>query len=565
MSNQPDCGEAVLEAIRKLSVDYIIASPGSEWAPVWEALARQKLGDGKGPDYIDCWHETLAVDMAMGYTMVTGRMQVVLLHAGAGLLQGSMGIHGAMMAEIPMVVMSGESLTYGEDSDVEPGAQWLRNLSIVGGPQALLAPIVKWSNQATSAGTMYEMVIRCGEMAQRDPAGPVYLNVPVETMVEQWSPPTFPRQAPPAPKKLSAPEDVAEVARQLVASAEPLIATESAGRDPQAYQGLVELCDLLAIPVIETSGTVRANFPNHHPMYQGTEVEPFMADTDLALLVKNRAPWYPPGNRPTKARVVALDESPHRTHMVYQSLQADQYLEGDVATTLRQLSEAVDALGVDKAVVEARRQRLSAAHDAREKQNQAKEQAAKDASPIDPLWLCGALRQVMPDDVVYVDEIVRHSGEIREHVPWTRPQSYFATGGGLGQGLGVALGVKLANPDRPVVALMGDGSFLYNPVVQSLGASRDRELPILIIVFNNGKYAAMQGGYQRLYPDGVSIANELYHGVHINGPDYAELVKPFGGYGQRVEDPAELPGALAAGLKANQEGRMALLNVVLSR
>lgn len=299
-------------------------------------------------------------------------------------------------------------------------------------------------------------------------------------------------------------------------------------------------------------------------MYQGIEIDPFMADTDLAVLVKNRAPWYPPGNRPPKARVVVLDESPHRTHMVYQSLQADMYLEGHVASTLRQLSQAIGVIGVDQGLVEGRRKRLTAAHEEREKQNQAKEEAAKDASPIDPLWLCGALRQAMPDDVVYVDEIVLHSGTVREHVPWTRAQSYFATGGGLGQGLGVALGVKLANSERPVVALMGDGSFLYNPVVQSLGASRDSQLPILIIVFNNGKYAAMQGGYKRLYPDGVSISNDLYHGVHINGPDYAELVKPFGGYGQRVEDPAELPDALRAGLAANKEGRMALLNVVLA-
>ncbi|MDP6692089.1 MAG: thiamine pyrophosphate-binding protein [Alphaproteobacteria bacterium] len=563
MSNQPDCGEAVLEALRRLSVDYIIASPGSEWAPVWEALARQELGDGRGPDYIDCWHETLAVNMAMGYTLVTGRMQAVLLHAGSGLLQGSMGIHGAMMAEIPMVVMSGESLTYGEDPDVEPGAQWLRNLSIVGGPQALLAPIVKWSNQATSAGTIYEMVVRSGEMAQRDPQGPTYLNVPVETMAEQWSPPSFTRQAPPAPKTMSPPEDVKDVAEQLVASAHPLVATEAAGRDPEAFEALVELCDLLAVPVIESAGTVRANFPKDHPMYQGTDIAPFMADTDFALLVKNRAPWYPPGRRPPKARVVALDESPHRTHMVYQSLQADQYLEGHVASTLRQLSEEVGAIGVDSGLVGERRERLAATHEEREKQNRAKEQAAKDASPIDPLWLCGALRQVMPDDVVYVNEIVLHSGVVRDHVPWTRPQSYFGIGGGLGQGLGVALGVKLASPDRPVVALMGDGSFLYNPVVQSLGASRDSELPILIIVFNNGKYAAMQGMHLKMYPKGTAVDTDTFHGTFINAPDFVKVAESFGAYGERVEDPEAIEQALKNGLKAVNEGRSAIIDVVV--
>ena len=145
-----DGGEAVLEAFRNLGVDYIISSPGSEWPSVWEALARQKTNEIDGPRYIDCWHETLAVTMAMGYTRVTGRMQAVLLHAGVGLLQGSLGIHGAYLAEIPMVVCSGESITYGEDPEFDPGAQWYRNLSVVGGPNRLVDPFVKWSSHVTS-------------------------------------------------------------------------------------------------------------------------------------------------------------------------------------------------------------------------------------------------------------------------------------------------------------------------------------------------------------------------------------------------------------------------------
>jgi acetolactate synthase I/II/III large subunit len=95
MKQYCDGGEAILEAFRSLGLDYIISSPGSEWSPVWEALARQKVNQKSGPSYIDCWHETLAVDMAMGYTQMTGRMQAVLLHAGAGLLQGSAGMHSA--------------------------------------------------------------------------------------------------------------------------------------------------------------------------------------------------------------------------------------------------------------------------------------------------------------------------------------------------------------------------------------------------------------------------------------------------------------------------------------
>src|SRR5215469_9418157 len=113
-----DGGEAILEAFRSLGVEHIMSSPGSEWSPVWEALARQKTSNRPGPDFIECWHETLAVNMAMGYTQYSGKMQAVLLHAGVGLMQGEIGIHTARNFEIPMVVMSGESVTYGEDPSV---------------------------------------------------------------------------------------------------------------------------------------------------------------------------------------------------------------------------------------------------------------------------------------------------------------------------------------------------------------------------------------------------------------------------------------------------------------
>ena len=189
MKNYLDGGEAILEAFRRLGIDYIISSPGSEWSPVWEALAQQDYAQTPGPAYIDVWHETLAVNMALGYTRATGRMQAVLLHAGVGLLQGSMGIHAAQMGEVPMLIMSGEALTYGEAPERDPGGQWYRNLSIVGGPHRLIEPLVKWSSQVTSPETLYETVMRSGEMAQRAPKGPIYLNVPVETMMKPWQRP----------------------------------------------------------------------------------------------------------------------------------------------------------------------------------------------------------------------------------------------------------------------------------------------------------------------------------------------------------------------------------------
>ena len=131
------------------------------------------MNEQPGPTYINCWHETLAVAMASGYTRMTGRMQAVLLHAGVGVLQGSMGIHGAYQSEVPMLVCSGESITYGEVPEMDPGPQWLRNLSIVGGPNRLVEPFTKWSSRVTSGATLYEDGSASWRAGPADAQGPV--------------------------------------------------------------------------------------------------------------------------------------------------------------------------------------------------------------------------------------------------------------------------------------------------------------------------------------------------------------------------------------------------------
>lgn len=565
MKNYLDGGEALMEAFRRSHVDYILSSPGSEWAPLWEAMARQIKDGTDGPKFIDCWHETLAVNMASGYAQVTGRPQAVVIHTGVGLLQGSMGIQGARNAEVPMVVLSGESTTFGEDPDFDPGAQFQHNLSVPGGPNLYAAPFVKWATHAVSIETLHENVIRAAEMSQRTPKGPTYLSVPLESLVAEWTPPVNPRTVPPAPKTVSPPEDIERIAKMIVAAENPVIVAESAGRDPEAYHAMVELADALAIPVVEVGTANCVNFPKDHPLHIGFGMGDMHAEADLVLLVKSKAPWYPSSKRPPKAKVVAIDDYPHKTHMVYQGLHAEEYLEGDVAASLRGLAKAGTALGPDKAALAARRERYAARHDEVVKDRLAKQQAARDKSPIDPVCLFATLNEVMPDDVIYDMEITTHGGLAKQHLDFHRPQSLFSGHGGLGQGLGTTLGVKLACPDRTVVSLIGDGSFLYNPVTQAFGASRDYKLPILIIVFNNGRYAAMQSAHRTEYPDGVAATTDTWHGVNINGPEYQDLVAPFGFHGEKVDDPNELNGALQRALDTVKGGRTALVNVVLSR
>jgi acetolactate synthase-1/2/3 large subunit len=564
MKNYLDGGEAILEAFRKLKIDYIMSSPGSEWSPVWEALARQKLEKKAGPTFIESWHETLAVNMAAGYTLMTGRPQAVLLHAAVGMLQGSMGVHGAMQNEIPMIVMSGESNSLGEDPELDVEQQWYGGLT-VGGIDRFVEPVAKWARTITSPHTLYESVIRAGEMAQRTPKGPIYLNVALEHMLHDWTPPAAARDVPTAPLLQPRPQEVDEVASLLLRAESPVIVAETSGRDPKAFTALVELADLLAIPVINGRVNSFANFPTDHPLYLGLANYKPVGDADLVLLVGGRAPWYPARRRPTSGKIVAIADNPLKGHMVYQNLHVDLYLEGAIAESLALLTAAVKGGKLDATAVATRRQRWTAEHERYAAGLRAEREKARNGSGIDPLALVDALHETMPADTIYMEETITHSPLLRQHLPMTRPQSFFRGSGGLGQGIGTALGIKLAARERPVVLLVGDGSFLYNPIIQALGASKRHDLPITIIVFNNKKYEAMRKGHVHHYPDGASASENLHYGVTIDGPAYEQLGSHFGFHGERVEQLSALEGALQNALAANKNGKTAILNVHITR
>ena len=350
---------------------------------------------------------------------------------------------------------------------------------VVGGTTSLVDTIVKYSSVAGSAYTLYESVIRAGELAQRQPTGPTYLSVSTETLMDGWTPPANPRKVPPAPRMLTAPEDIEKLAAQLSKAKHPVVLTEGAGQEVETYEALVALCEKFALPVVEKAGALFANFPKDHPLYQGTDIKPFWNDMDLAIVVRSRAPWYPPSNRPPRAVIAMVDEAPHNSAMVYQSHQADMYLEGNVAQTLRDLANAAK---VDKGLVEARRKELAAAHDALVEKRNAAQAAARKKTPIDPVWLCASLNAAMPKDTIYIDEVTTHTATLRQHLVWNDPQCLFTRQGGLGQGLGLSLGIKLGKPERQVVTLIGDGAFLYNPALGSLGAARDYKLPTMTVI-----------------------------------------------------------------------------------
>jgi len=285
------------------------------------------------------------------------------------------------------------------------------------------------------------------------------------------------------------------------------------------------------------------------------------------ILLGCRAPWYPPSAKPGNATVLVIDETPHRPHIAYQVLTADQYVGGDMAATLRALAARVRELGLDSEVVAARRERLAAAHATSEESRLRAESAAAAADGhVDPVAAAAALRDVLGPDAVVIDETITHSRLIARHLMAGTPGRYRYVQGGLGQGLGVALGAKLALGDRLVAFTVGDGSWLYNPVLPGLMASAGYGLPVLVVVFNNGKYLSMRHNHRRVYPDSVAARTGYQLGVDLSAqPDAAAVAVAAGAAGFTVTTARELAPALEKAVATVRGGQTAVVNVFLTR
>jgi acetolactate synthase-1/2/3 large subunit len=336
----------------------------------------------------------------------------------------------------------------------------------------------------------------------------------------------------------------------------------------------VKLSEKLGIPVFEHPGYM--NFPTNNSLHMGTSFAPYQGDVDLILIIDSSSwpPWYPPNSirDKTKAKIVFMDPDPIQHKYPVYSYPAEMRIRADSGIAVKQLNELLSTERLDEDMIKERKDRWAKEH-ARIREKQRKRAlSVKDSDPIDPVWLCYCIDEVIDRETAIVNETITHGRLIHSYIESNRvePGTRFEATGpvahtGLGQGMGVALGVKLAKPEKTVIALEGDGTFNYNPVLAAFGAAQEYQLPFLTIIYNNSCYAAMKG-HARYYPDGHSVTQNEYYGVGCGPtPHYAKLVEAFDGYSETVEAPSDVKRALLRALKATREGHVSLLDVRLSR
>ena len=550
--------EAFLRALADHGVDYFFCNPGTDFPPIVEAFGRAKKTNAKVPKPILVPHENLAVGMAHGAYLMTGRPQAVMVHTTVGTANTINNLINVSRDRVPLILAAGrtpitEKGSFG--SRTRP-IQWGQEMFDQAG---MVRELVKWDYELRMPGQVGDVVARGAEVAMAHPRGPVYLMLPREPLSAPLTEPI----APIKPRPQAAPvqpdgQAIATLAEWIAAAERPLIVASSLL--PEAVPLLAHLAERCAIPVVmHNSRTVC--LPSSHPMHFGFEPGALLADADLVIVLESDVPWIPHlQHPPAGCRVAHVAEDPFFVRYPMRSFPSDLAVQAGCINALDALVKAVEPrLQMADARIAARRARLT------ERMRLRRAQLAKDSAAggtISPAYLSRVIGETVGDDAIIFNEYPLRP----DHCAREKPGSFFALGpaGGLGWGFGAALGAKLAAPDAFVVATLGDGAYMFaNPTVGHW-VSATHNLPILTVVFNNSRYGAVRNATLSMFKDGAAGENDGRTFADLDAsPAYEAMAMAQGAYAERVEKPADLPNVLLRAREAVVSGRrQALLNVI---
>jgi acetolactate synthase-1/2/3 large subunit len=561
--------EAFLEQIRACEdVRFIFANTGTDHGPIIEALAKSEKDGIRDPQVILVPHELAAVSMAHGYYNVKQHAQVVLVHTLPGTANSLGGLLNAHSANIPLVLVAGRTpVTEGE----LPGGKsrhihWRQESRDQG---SIVREFVKWDYENRSNKNLPTVVSRAFKIAMTEPRGPVYLTMPREWLCESLETTRLVRDSFKPATKIQADMEALEKAADLLISAEsPLIVTRTLGRNPQAVSSLVELAELLSIPVVQLPSYV--NFPTDHPLSLGSQALKYAKGSDVIFLIDVDVPWHSTSReilRPD-AKILQLDRDPLFTSIPVWGFPVDHAITGCSETSLpilnAKLKRALTKRPEMKKVCEERRKRVRKEHDSMMREGDVKIESVRNDKPIHPLWISKCLGDVMDDNTILIGETV--TSPLAEVTGLKAPGSFFGLppAGHLGWGPGAAIGAKLAAPDHTVIAAEGDGAYIFSAPTACHFTAEKYGIPFLTVVYNNQAWNASISTVRELYPDGVAEKSRNFPACDLSpSPRFELTAEACGAYAERVEDPGALKEALRRALKVvREEKRQALLNVI---
>lgn len=531
---------ALLELLKQEGVRVMFGNPGTTELPLMDAFAAER-----DIRYILALQEAPAMGMADGYAQASGRLACVNLHAAPGLGNAMGMLYDAQKAGAPIIVTAGQ---HEQRFNFTEPLLWA-DLPVVA------RPFVKWSEEVRRLSDLPRAIHRAAKTALAPPTGPVFLSLPGDILTDSedldLGHPT--RVAAGIRGDAGA---IAEAAKIMARAKSPVIIAGDAVPQGNALAELVAFAEALAAPVYDEGMATRAMFPSSHPLYRGALVRLPAAIRGMLgqhdLLVSIGADLFTlslPGDvdsMPDGMPVVHLDTNPWELGKNYPAKVA---ILGEPKTTLPEMTQALLAArtGAETGAVAKRLEHARAEGISSLARLNANAEALHDRHPIHPLALMQAIGRVLPDDTVVIDETVSSGANLRRFLRSDDPQSFFGMrGGGIGWGLPAAIGAKIALPDRPLVALIGDGSAMYT--IQGLWTAARENLRMVFVIINNYSYRILKQRTNAM--KGLAQQADSYVGMDLDRPriDFVSVARGLGLTAHKATTLSEVSEMLEAAL-----------------
>jgi acetolactate synthase-1/2/3 large subunit len=576
----------MVDVIRSTGIEYIYANPASSYRGIHESLIN--YGGNSKPEFIECMHEESSIAMAHGYYKATGKLAAVLVHGTVGLMHGTMAIYNAWCDRAPVMVMGGNDL---DASKRPPGVPTTHSAQDI---NALVRDFTKWDDTPVSLQHFAQSFVRAAKFAMTPPHEPVMLTLDAEVQEEPIK--EHERNTLYIPKYMAAAPPQAEVgalreaAKLLVNAQNPVIVVDRVARTAAGVKYLVELAELLQVPILDMGG--RMNFPNTHHLHQagpqligqadvimGMEVTDFWnvvngftdnADNDGLGVQSSK---IKPGTKLITISSVELNQKSN--YQDFQRFQAvDLAMVGDAEASLPSLIEAVKMAMSDdkKAAYEKRGEGFKKAHAAAHERAMAAAAVAWDASPISTARLSAEIWAAVKDqDWSLVASTGNVSGWPQRLFKFDKHYQWLGSSGGSGLGYGAPASAGAAHGNKSFgrfsVSIQGDGDMMYAPGV--LWTCAHHSIPLMYVMHNNRGYHQEVMHVQRMANRRNRVANNGKDfgpiGTKIQNPDidFAGLAKSMGVQGiGPINDPNELGPALKRAVQIVKAGEPVIVDSV---
>ena len=543
---------AVLAQLRAAGVRTLFHTNTSGFTPFWEAIYA-----ARDVQVINMTHEGHAVAAAAGYTMASRNLGF-FFGSHVGIPNSLSNTYNAWKDRVPLL------LTFSGGGDTgEQGKDSFESWDNTLGPTE---PFTRWTG-ALVAADVTDILRRAIKFAFGPPSGPVTMTFGAGG--EKVEVPIFKIDPASARNRSRAPADVIEkIAQWLIEAENPVFVVGSQVGIEGAYAEILGLAEKLSVPVAETIHSLYANFPNDHPLFVGElQSQRYPRKQDLLISFGESFTAGREDERGLTAsgprRLVHISHDPQA---LGRSFAPDVSILSELRTAIRDISDAIDAMVTKDRIAKIRSSRLAQVTALTSSLKQSREIALRahfDSSPITWERVGFELEKVLDKDAVIVPELGTQYNKVYRQLKLggaNKQRIGRTKGDALGWGVAAAFGVNLALPDRQVVALQGDGGFLFNQS-EALWSIARYEAPMLIVIMNNHSYNESRA--RNMLNGGVFFEEGKDFNGYLGDPnvEYTRIAEAYGLRGEKVRNAGDLAPALQRCLRSMRDGKAVILDV----